>query len=80
VRAKSLAPKVSVPYASLFCGAIEDGNNFVPPRVLPTKNKFRQWDSRERMSKEPQRSPDRLDWDHLAADALELARSRRGTQ
>ena len=26
------------------------------------------------MSKETQRSPDRLDWDNLAADALELAR------
>ena len=26
------------------------------------------------MSKETQRSPDRLDWENLAADALELAR------
>jgi hypothetical protein len=26
------------------------------------------------MNKETQRSPDRLDWDNLAADALELAR------
>ena len=37
-------------------------------------NKFRQLEFYAAMSKENQRSPDRLDWDHRAADALELAR------
>jgi hypothetical protein len=37
-------------------------------------NKSRQLKLHAAMSKEKQRSPDRLDWDHRAADALELAR------
>jgi hypothetical protein len=44
--------------------------------VLLSKDfsKFRQRELCGAMSKEIQRSPDRLNWDNLAADALELAR------
>jgi hypothetical protein len=37
-------------------------------------NDFRERALCRAMSKETQRLPARLDWDHLAADALELAR------
>jgi len=45
-------------------------------RVLLSEdfNKSRQPELYATMIKKKQRSPDRLDWDHRAADALELAR------
>ncbi len=45
-------------------------------RVLPPEdfNKFRERELCQEMSKETQRLPARLDWDNLAAEALELAR------
>jgi hypothetical protein len=54
----------------------EGGNNVGPHRVLPSKDfsKFRERGLCGAMSKETQRWPARLDWDHVAADALELAR------
>jgi hypothetical protein len=54
----------------------EGGNNLKPHRVLPSKDfsKFGERGLCGAMSKETQRLPARLDWDHLAADALELAR------
>jgi hypothetical protein len=54
----------------------EGGNKIVLLEVLLSNDfeKSRQRELSGVMSKETQRLPNRLDWDNLAADALELAR------
>jgi hypothetical protein len=58
------------------CSKIETGNNIAQIGVLLSKasNESRQQELCGVMSKETPRSTDRLDWDILAAYALELAR------
>jgi hypothetical protein len=55
---------------------IEGGNNLASLAVLPPEDfgKFSEREFCQAMSKETQRLPARLDWDNLAAEALELAR------
>jgi hypothetical protein len=54
---------------------VEGGNKLAAVRVWLSKDfKSRKPEFCEAMSKETQRLPARLDWDNLAADALELAR------
>ena len=64
-------------FFSIVCkpGDMKAGTPLLLELCLPKDfNKSRQQELCGAMSKETQRSPDRLDWDIRAADALQLAR------
>src|SRR5205807_9932244 len=65
-----------LPWPRSLRNPIEGGNNLASLTVLPPEDLkgFGEREFCQAMSKETQRLPARLDWDNLAAEALELAR------